>query len=68
MRFLKQNEKLGISLLIVLQDWLDEMELILSVAAVLFGGGVLGNLIIFFVKRHDEQRANKIALYKELYD
>ena len=43
-------------------------EWFLSVAAIIFGSGMLGRLVEFFVKRHDEQKANKIALYKELYE
>lgn len=44
------------------------IEFVLSIVAIIFGGGVLGKLIEFFVKRSDEQKANKIDLYKNLYN
>ena len=43
-------------------------ELLLSLAAIVFGGGVLGHLIVFFLKRNDEKNLKKIELYKRLYD
>lgn len=47
---------------------MERYELLLSLAAIIFGGGMLGRLIEFFVKRRDDQNSKKMALYKRLYD
>lgn len=44
------------------------VEWILSIAGILFGGGMLGQLIMFLIKRHDEFNANKQKIYRQLYD
>ena len=44
------------------------MDWILSIAGILFGGGIIGQLIIFIIKRHDESNANKQKIYRQLYD
>lgn len=44
------------------------MEWFLAIAGILFGGGMLGQLIIFFVKRHDELVNKKKEVYKDLYN
>ncbi len=43
-------------------------EVILSVAGILFGGGMLGQLIVFFIKRHDEKKEQRIESYRDFYD
>jgi len=43
-------------------------EIILSVAGIVFGGGMLGQLIIFFIKRHDEKKKKRIESYRDFYD
>ena len=43
-------------------------EVILSVAGVLFGSGMLGQLIMFFIKRYDEKKKKRIESYRDFYD
>lgn len=43
------------------------MELFLTIAGILFGGGMLGQLIMFFVKRHDEKAAKRREQYHALH-
>lgn len=43
-------------------------EVILSVAGILFGGGMLGKLIMFLIKRHDEKKKKRIESYRDFYD
>lgn len=43
-------------------------EIILSVAGILFGGGMLGQLVMFFIKRHDEKKKKRIESYRDFYD
>lgn len=43
-------------------------EVIFSVAGILFGGGMLGQLVMFFIKRHDEKKKKRIESYKDFYD
>lgn len=44
------------------------MEWILSIAGIFFGGGLIGQLIIFFVERHDKKKNNRIEHYRVIYD
>ncbi len=44
------------------------MEWILAIAGILFGGGMIGNLIIFFVKRYDENKSKQKDIYKKVYE
>ena len=42
-------------------DW------VISIAGIIFGGGMIGQLIQFFVKRHDAAHDQKLKVYIELY-
>lgn len=44
------------------------MEWILAFAGILFGGGMIGNLIIFFIKRHDDNKSKQKDIYKKVYE
>ncbi len=44
------------------------IEWILSIAGIIFGGGMFGQFIMFIIKRQDEFKANKQKIYKQLYD
>lgn len=44
------------------------IEWFLTIAGILFGGGMLGQLIMFFVKRNDEIASKKKEIYKDLYN
>ena len=44
------------------------IEWILSIAGIVFGGGMFGQFIMFLIKRQDEFNANKQKIYRQLYD
>ena len=43
------------------------MEWIIAIAGILFGGGMLGQLIMFFVKRHDTKEEKRKEQYRVLH-
>ena len=43
------------------------MEFIITFAGIIFGGGMIGNLIQFFVKRQDEKKKSKRKFYRYLF-
>ncbi len=43
------------------QDWI-------AIAGILCGGGVISQLLIFFVKRSDEKRSMKSTFYRQVYN
>lgn len=43
------------------------IEWILSIAGIMFGGGIIGNLIQFFIKRSDEKKKSKRKFYRYLF-
>ena len=48
-----------------MMDW---SAWILAIAGVLFGGGMLGQLIMFFIKRHDEKKESERDFYLVIYN
>lgn len=48
-----------------MMDW---RAWILAIAGVLFGGGMLGQLIMFLIKRHDEKKEREREFYLALYN
>lgn len=44
------------------------MGWVITIAGIIFGGGMIGQLVQFFVKRHDERKATKTSIYRGLYD
>ncbi len=43
-------------------------KLLLYIAMSILGSGMLGQLIMFFIKRHDEKKKKRIETYKDFYD
>ena len=43
------------------------MEFIITFIGIIFGGGMIGNLIQFFVKRQDEKKKSKRKFYRYLF-
>lgn len=41
---------------------------LLSLAGILFGGGMIGQLVIFFVKRHDKKNEETQKFYRVIYN
>lgn len=41
---------------------------ILALAGILFGGGMLGQLIMFLIKRHDEKKEREREFYRTIYN
>lgn len=44
------------------------MDLVLKILLGVFGGGMLGQLIIFFTKRHDTQQNRRVEFYSMVYN
>lgn len=40
----------------------------ISLAGIVFGGGMIGQLIMFFIKRSDEKKAQKREFYRMIYN
>lgn len=44
------------------------LAFVLSIAGIIFGGGMIGQLIMFFVKRYDEKQEKLFDLYHIIYE
>ena len=44
------------------------MEVVLTIAGFIFGGGMIGNLIQFFIKRSDDIKTKRKEHYRVIYD